>query len=147
MVEILFYFKRAGSLIWQSNKHKFFHRFTYLESVSFHALGTSSAWPMSEALIESRQFIGWWRDVAPDALTSSAYTCERAIYSSDFSAFTKPFGCDFSGPKIIYFGHGFSVCASVTVELCSPRGEVPWNNAVVKRCVLDLSRAMTSTVC
>ncbi len=35
------------------------------------------------------QFIGWWHDAGPDALTSSAYTGERAICSSDFSAFTK----------------------------------------------------------
>ncbi len=34
----------------------------------------------------------------------------------------------------------------LTVELCSPHGEVPWNIAVVNRRVLDLSRAMTSTV-
>ncbi len=47
---------------------------------------------MSEALIESRQFIGWWCDAAPDALTSSAYTGERAIYSSDFSAEKNPVG-------------------------------------------------------
>ncbi len=47
---------------------------------------------MSEALIESRQFIGWWRDAAPDALTSSAYTGECAIYSSDFSAENNPVG-------------------------------------------------------
>ncbi len=47
---------------------------------------------MSEALIESRQFIGWWRDAAPDALMSSAYTGECAIYSSDFSAENNPVG-------------------------------------------------------
>ncbi len=42
--------------------------------------------PMSEALIESRQFIGWWRDAVSDAITLSAYTGERAIHSSDLSA-------------------------------------------------------------
>ncbi len=63
-----------------------YHRFTYAAWKAIHALGRPSAWPMSEALIESRQFIGWWRDAAPDALTSSAYTGEHAIYSSDFSA-------------------------------------------------------------
>ncbi len=36
--------------------------------------------------IESRQFIGWWRDTVSDAITSSAYTGEHAIHSSDFSA-------------------------------------------------------------
>ncbi len=41
---------------------------------------------MSEAPIESRQFIGWWRDAVSDTITSSAYTGERAIQSSDFSA-------------------------------------------------------------
>ncbi len=45
---------------------------------------------MSEALIESRQFIGWWSDATPDPLTSSAYTGERAIYSSDLSAEKNP---------------------------------------------------------
>ncbi len=73
---------------------------------------------MTEALIESCQFIGWWRDAAPDALTSSAYTGERTIYSSDFSAFTKRLYCPsvlrFSGPKILYFGHRFSICTSAT---------------------------------
>ncbi len=44
------------------------------------------AWPISEAPIESRQFIGWWRNAISDAITSSAYTGERAIHSSDFSA-------------------------------------------------------------
>ncbi len=42
--------------------------------------------------IESCQFIGWCRDAAPDALTSSAYIGERAIYSSDFSAEKNPVG-------------------------------------------------------
>ncbi len=51
-----------------------------------YALGTPPAWPMSEAPIESRQFIGWWRDAVSDAIMSSAYTGERAIHSSDFSA-------------------------------------------------------------
>ncbi len=47
---------------------------------------------MSEAPIESRQFIGWWRDAVTDAITSSAYTGERAIHSSDFSAEKNPVG-------------------------------------------------------
>ncbi len=47
---------------------------------------------MSEAPIESPQFIGWWRDAIPDAITSSAYTGERAIHSSDFSAEKNPVG-------------------------------------------------------
>ncbi len=73
---------------------------------------------MSEALIELRQFIGWWRDAAPDAHTSSVYNGERAIYSSDFSAFTKRPYCPsvlrFSGPKIPYFRHRLSICTSAT---------------------------------
>ncbi len=60
---------------------------------------------MSEALIESRQFISWWRDAVSDAITSSAYTGERAIHSSDFSAFTKrshyPSLLRFSGPTYL----------------------------------------------
>ncbi len=42
----------------------------------------------------------------------------------------------------------FSICTSATasVELCSPRGEVPWRIAIVNRRVLALSRAMTCTV-
>ncbi len=47
---------------------------------------------MSEAPIESRQFIGWWRDAISDAITLSAYTGERAIHSSDFSADKNPVG-------------------------------------------------------
>ncbi len=38
-------------------------------------------------------------------------------------------------------GHSVAI-----LELCSPRGEVPWNITVVNRRVLDLSRAMTRTV-
>ncbi len=42
--------------------------------------------------IESRQFIGWWRDAISDAMTSSGHTGERAIHSSDFSAEKNPVG-------------------------------------------------------
>ncbi len=66
---------------------------------------------MSEAPIESRQFIGWWRDAISDAITSSAYTGERAIHSSDFSAFTKRSHCpsllQFSGPN--FCDHPFAL--------------------------------------
>ncbi len=61
---------------------------------AFHALGTPPAWPMSEALIESRQLIGWWRDAVSDAITSSAYD-ERTIHSSDFSEECPSLHCDF----------------------------------------------------
>ncbi len=44
------------------------------------------------AHIESRQFIGWWRDAVSDAMTSSGHTGERAIHSSDFSAEKNPVG-------------------------------------------------------
>ncbi len=46
----------------------------------------------SETHIESRQFIGWWRDAVSDAMTSSGHTGERAIHSSDFSAEKNPVG-------------------------------------------------------
>ncbi len=89
----------------------------FLDAAAY-ALGTPPAWPMSEAPIESRQFIGWWRDAISDAITSSAYTGERAIHSSDFSAFTKrshrPSLLRFSGPKILYFGRDSSICTSAT---------------------------------
>ncbi len=57
-------------------------------------------WPLRERLrvteswthIESRQFIGWWRDAVSDAMTSSGHTGERAIHSSDFSAEKNPVG-------------------------------------------------------
>ncbi len=49
--------------------------------------------------IESRQFIGWWRDAICDAMTSSDHTGERAIHSSDFSAFTKRSHC----PSLLRF--------------------------------------------
>ncbi len=38
------------------------------------------------------QFIGWWSDAVSDAITSSAYTGERTIHSSDFSAEKNPVG-------------------------------------------------------
>ncbi len=86
--------------------------------------------------IESRQFIGWWRDAAPDALTSSAYIGECAIYSSDFSAFMKWPYC----PSVVIFWPNISDTDSPfalrrlhTAELCSPHGEGPWNIAVVNR--------------
>ncbi len=41
--------------------------------------------------IESRQFIGWWRNAISDAMTSSGHTGERAIHS-DFSAEKNPVG-------------------------------------------------------
>ncbi len=64
-----------------------------------------------------------------------------------------PFGLRFSGPKILYFGHGFSVCTSATAysgTLFTSR----WSAMEYRRCqppcarfiASDLSRAMTSTV-
>ncbi len=67
----------------------------YLKIISGYSRNPCSlnrACRLYEALIESCQFIGWWRDATPDALTSSAYTGERAIYSSDFSAEKNPVG-------------------------------------------------------
>ncbi len=99
--------------------------------------------------IESRQFIGWWRDAISDAMTSSAHTGERAIHSSDFSAFTKrshyPSLLRFSGPTYLLRS---SICTSATasVELCSPRGEVPWSFAAVNRRARVSSLVKTHTV-
>ncbi len=86
--------------------------------------------------IESRQFIGWWRDAAPDALTSSAYIGERAIYSSDFSAFTKRSYC----PLLLWFfwptyhiRTRLSICTSATAysgTLFSLR----WSSMEYRRC-------------
>ncbi len=53
----------------------------------------------SETHIESRQFIGWWRDAISDAMMSSGHTGECAIHSSDFSAFTKRSHC----PSLLRF--------------------------------------------
>ncbi len=131
------------------------HRY-YKEKV-FSFIGNSTLrWPLRERLhvteswthIESRQFIGWWRDAVSDAMTSSGHTGERAIHSSDFSAFTKRSHC----PSLLRFlTHllplRLSVCTSATasVELCSPRGEVPWSLVAVNRCARDSSLAMTRT--
>ncbi len=99
--------------------------------------------------IESRQFIGWWRDAVSDAMTSSGHTGEHAIHSSDFSAFTKRSHC----PSLLRFlTHllplWLSVCTSATasVELCSPRGEVPWSFGTVYRRARVSSLAKTHTV-
>ncbi len=69
-------------------------------------------------------------------MTSSGHTGERAIHSSDFSAFTKRSHC----PSLLRFltqllPLRLSICTSATasVELCSPRGEVPWSFAAVNR--------------
>ncbi len=68
--------------------------------------------------IESRQFIGWWRDAVSDAITSSAHTGERAIHSSDFSAFTKrshyPSLLRFSDPTYL-LRSSFGDCLSGTL--------------------------------
>ncbi len=101
---------------------------------------------LSEACIESRQFIGWWRNAAPDVLTSSAYTGERVrhlllrffcLHEAAILALLLRFFwpnnnfSDTDSPFALRWLH--------TAELCSPRGEVPWNIAVVNRRVLDLS--------
>ncbi len=69
-------------------------------------------------------------------MTSSGHTGEHAIHSSDFSAFTKRSHC----PSLLRFLTQLtflqsSICTSATasVELCSPRGEVPWSFVVVNR--------------
>ncbi len=69
-------------------------------------------------------------------MMSSGHTGECAIHSSDFSAFTKRS----HGPSLLRFltqllPLRLSICTSATasVELCSPRGEVPWSFAAVNR--------------
>ncbi len=56
--------------------------------------------------------------------------------------------CDFLAQKyhISDTDSPFALRRLPRVELCSPRGEVPWNIAVVNRRALDLSRVMTSSV-
>ncbi len=65
---------------------------------------------------------------------------EAAILPFGFAIFLAPkyYTLDTDSP--------FALRRLLTVELCSPRGEVPWNIAIVSRCVRALSRAMTSTV-
>ncbi len=90
--------------------------------------------------IESRQFIGWWRDAVSDAMTSSGHTGERAIHSSDFSAFTKRS----HRPTLLRFlTHllplRLSICTSATasVELCfSSR----WSAMEFRRCIPPCAR-------
>ncbi len=90
--------------------------------------------------IESRQFIGWWRNAVSDAMTSSGHTGERAIHSSDFSAFTKRS----HRPSLLRFlTHllplRLSICTSATasVELCfSSR----WSAMEFRRCIPPCAR-------
>ncbi len=125
----------------------------------FSFIGNSTLrWPLRERLrvteswthIESRQFIGWWRDAVSDAMTSSGHTGERAIHSSDFSAFTKRS----HRPSLLRFPTHLitlrlSICTSATasVELVVyPRGEVPWSFVAVFRRARVSSLARTHTV-
>ncbi len=82
-------------------------------------------------------------------MTSSGHTGERAIHSSDFSAFMKRL----HHPSLLRFltqllPLRLSICTSATasVELCSPRGEVPWNFAAVCHRARVSSLAKTHTV-
>ncbi len=122
-----------------------FHRWTQHCAERF---GNAHCVTESETHIESGQFIGWWRDAISDAMTSSGHTGKRAIHSSDCSAFTKRSHY----PSLLRFLTQLtflrsSICTSATasVELCSPRGEVPWSYAAVNRRVRDSSLAMTRT--
>ncbi len=81
-------------------------------------------------------------------MMSSGHTGERAIHSSDFSSFTKRS----LYPSLLRFLTQLtflrsSICTSATasVELCSPRGEVPWSFAAVNRRARDSSLSMTRT--
>ncbi len=79
-----------------------YHRFTYAAWKLFTLWERPLACRLSEVVVESRQFIGWWCDTAPHELTSSAYTAytgEHVIYSSHFSAFTKRQYC----PSVVIF--------------------------------------------
>ncbi len=123
-----------------------YHRFTYAAWKLFTLWERLLHARLSEALIESRQFIGWWRDTAPDTLTSSAYTGERAIYSSDFSAFTKRPYCPsvtIFWPQIIYFGHGFSVCTLATAYSGTLFSSW-WSAMEYRRCQLPCARFIAS---
>ncbi len=111
-------------------------------------IGNAHCVTESETHIESRQFIGRWRDAISDAMTSSGHTGECAIHFSDFSAFMKRS----LYPSLLRFLTQLtflrsSICTSATasVELCSPRGEVPWSFAAVNRRARDSSLAMTRT--
>jgi len=81
------YFKAACN--WQGSKGWF--SFIGNSTLRSLALRIGERLPRDRvwAHIESRQFIGWWRDAVSDAMTSSGHTGERTIHSSDFSAFTK----------------------------------------------------------
>ncbi len=77
---------------------------------------------LSKALIESRQFIGWW-------CGRSYVTCSLKISLPSRS------------------GHiNSSPLATAVVELRSPRNEVPWSIVAVSHRVLASSRATTRTV-
>ncbi len=58
-----------------------------------------------------------------------------------------PSCCDSSDPISTDFFLFLSICTSVTAvaELCSLRGEVPWNIVTDSHCALALSRALTRT--
>ncbi len=84
--------------------------------------------------------------------THVSHIGERAIYSSDFSAFTKRSYCPsvlrFFWPKyhISNMNYPFALRRLPTVELCSPCGEVPWSIAAINHRAHDSSLAMTHTV-
>ncbi len=71
--------------------HAVHNMFSFIGNSTLRSLTLRERLPRDRvwAHIESRQYIGWWRDAVSDAMTSSGHTGERAIHSSDFSAFTK----------------------------------------------------------
>ncbi len=140
----------TGDLTVYSTNHDQNHMFSFIGNSTLRSLriGNAHCVTESETYIESRQFIGWWRDAISDAMTSSGHTGERAIHSSDLSAFTKRS----LYPSLLRFLTQLtflrsSICTSATasVELCSPRGEVPWSFVAVNRRARDSSLAMTRT--
>ncbi len=89
----------------------------------------------------------WFTLLINDAMTSSAHTGERAIHSSNFSAFITLRCCDFLA-QLIFLRSSICTSATASVELCSPRGEVPWSFAAVNRhCARFIAREDPHSKC
>ncbi len=130
------------SLSWQhcAQESALFHRFTYAAWASRfgNAFCVTDVWNP----IESRQFIGWWRDTAPDALTSSAYISERHLllrFLCLHEAVILPFGVAIFLAQIPYFERELSICTSATAyseTLFSLR----WSAMEYRRCQPSCTR-------
>ncbi len=103
---------------------------------------------LSEALIESRQFIGWWREchhrrsyVAFFILVNAPSAPQISLPSR--SGHISPSVVIFLARFWLVFSWDFFVLTSATAVV--PRSEVPWSIVAVSRHVLT-SRTMTHTV-